>query len=94
MIAAPCVFFSGEATAWASLRFTPQRARWVAQETWHPEQRAKFERDGSYVLEVPFSDPRELMMDVLKYGADIEVLGPASLRDQVNAEIRKMAARM
>jgi len=86
--------FSGEATAWASLRFTPQRARWVAQETWHPEQRAKFERDGSYVLEVPFSDPRELMMDVLKYGADIEVLGPASLRDQVHAEIRKMAARV
>ncbi|MDQ6620845.1 MAG: WYL domain-containing protein [Pseudomonadota bacterium] len=85
--------FSGAATAWASLRFTPQRARWVAHELWHPEQRSRSEADGSYVLEVPFSDPRELMMDVLKYGADVEVLGPASLRAEVTAEIGRMAAR-
>lgn len=83
--------FSGEATAWASLRFTPSRARWVAHEIWHPEQRSKFEADGSYVLEVPYSDPRELMMDVLKYGADVEVLAPAALREQVRDEIAKMA---
>ncbi len=85
--------FSGRPTAWASLRFTPERARWVAHEVWHPAQRSKFEADGSYVLEVPFSDPRELMMDVLKYGADVQVLAPAVLRRRVQAEIRKMVAR-
>src|SRR5581483_11038959 len=85
--------FSGEAKQWASLRFTPSRARWVAHEIWHPEQRCKFEPDGSYILEVPFSDPRELMMDVLKYGADVEVLGPPSFKAQVRAEIAKMAAQ-
>ena len=86
--------FSGEATAWAALRFTAERARWVAHEIWHPAQRSKWESDGSYVLEVPFSDARELMMDVLKYGADVEVLGPPALRDRVNAEIARMAARI
>ena len=85
--------FSGQPTAWASLRFTPERARWVAQEVWHPAQRSKFDADGSYVLEVPFSDPRELMMDVLKYGADVQVLAPAVLRRRVQAEIRKMLGR-
>ncbi len=85
--------FSGVATAWASLRFSPSRARWVAHEVWHPQQRSRLEADGSYVLEVPFSDPRELMMDVLKYGADVEVLGPASLRELVASEVMKMADR-
>ncbi len=85
--------FSGEPTDWAGLRFTPERARWVAQEVWHPAQRSRLEPDGCYVLEVPFSDPRELMMDVLKYGADVEVLGPAAFRKQVQAEIRRMAAK-
>jgi predicted DNA-binding transcriptional regulator YafY len=55
----------------------------VARETWHPNQEGDFELDGYYVLNVPYSDPRELVMDVLKYGPDVEVLGPQSLRDLV-----------
>ena len=70
------------------------RARWVAAERWHPAQRGRTEGDGHYVLEVPYSDPRELTMDVLKFGADVEVLAPESLRAHVAAEIRKMAARL
>ena len=46
----------------------PERARWVAAEAWHPQQKARFEPDGSYVLELPFSDPRELAMDILRHG--------------------------
>ena len=40
--------FSGRATRTAKLRFTPSRARWVANETWHPQQKGAFEADGSY----------------------------------------------
>src|SRR5690606_33394827 len=72
--------FSGETVAWARLRFTPERARWVSAEQWHPSQRTRFEDDGSFVLEVPYSDPRELLMDVLRHGAEAEVLGPPELR--------------
>ncbi|HEX8962664.1 MAG TPA: WYL domain-containing protein [Rhodocyclaceae bacterium] len=75
--------FSGRKVEWAKLRFTPQRARWVATEQWHPRQKGKFVADGSYLLELPYSDTRELLMDVLKFGADVEVLGPAGLRKQV-----------
>ena len=72
--------FSGREVDWARLRFSPERARWVATEQWHPQQRSHFEGDGSYVLEVPYSDPRELVMDVLRHGAEAEVLAPDSLR--------------
>ena len=85
--------FGGTDVQWATLRFSPTRARWVAHEQWHPEQRGRLEADGRYVLEVPFSDPRELLMDVLKYGADVEVIGPASLAQSVSDEVRRMATR-
>ncbi|MFW2405074.1 MAG: helix-turn-helix transcriptional regulator [Gammaproteobacteria bacterium] len=79
--------FSGRRTENAVLRFSPVRARWVSRETWHSEQDGHFELDGAYLLTVPYSDPRELVMDIMKYGADVEVLAPASLRERVAAEI-------
>jgi predicted DNA-binding transcriptional regulator YafY len=79
--------FSGTVRAWAELRFTPKRARWVSAEAWHPKQEGWFEDGGSYVLRIPYADHRELMMDILKYGADCEVLGPEELRGQVAAQL-------
>jgi predicted DNA-binding transcriptional regulator YafY len=80
--------FSGRKVAWAKLRFTPERARWVSLEQWHPKQKARFEKDGSYLLEVPYSDSRELAMDILKQGAGAEVLAPAALRKEVAAQLK------
>jgi|SRR5687768_12194814 len=85
--------FGGRDVQRATLRFSPARARWVAHERWHPEQHGRLEADGTYVLDVPFADPRELMMDVLKYGAEVEVLGPPELAEAIAAEVARMAAR-
>jgi predicted DNA-binding transcriptional regulator YafY len=85
--------FSGRDVRWARLRFSPHRARWVAAEQWHPQQRARTEPDGSYVLELPYSDARELIMDILKHGAEIEVLEPPQLRQEVADALRAAAAR-
>jgi len=84
--------FSGRAAHTAVLRFSPMRARWVAREVWHPEQDGQFELDGAYVLKVPYSDPRELIMDVLKYGPDVEVLAPAALREQIRNLVSEVQA--
>ena len=75
--------FGGRKVQWATLRFTPERARYVALEEWHPKQRARWEKDGSYILEIPFSSDKELAMDILRLAPDVEVVAPASLREQV-----------
>jgi predicted DNA-binding transcriptional regulator YafY len=75
--------FSGRKVEWAKLRFTAERARWVTSEQWHPSQRGKLLPDGRYVLEIPYSDHRELVMDILKFGKDVEVLGPKALKEHV-----------
>jgi len=85
--------FSGRKTTWAKLRFTAERARWVSAEQWHPRQKGRFEADGSYVLELPFSDHRELAMDILRHGPHVEVLEPASLREAVKQQLAAALAR-
>jgi len=85
--------FTGKDVQHAKLRFTPERARWVAHEQWHPKQRGTLESDGSYTLELPYADDRELLMDILKFGAEVEVLGPASLKKRAKEEIGKMAGQ-
>ncbi|MDX1376077.1 MAG: WYL domain-containing protein [Burkholderiales bacterium] len=85
--------FAGRPVAWARLRFSPQAARWAAAQTWHPEQRARAEIDGSWTLEIPYADDRELAMDILRYGADVEVLAPPALRRRVAETLARAAAR-
>ncbi len=83
--------FSGPAEHLAELRFSPETSRWISEEIWHPDQQGAFEADGSWTLRVPFSNSRELIMDVLRYGADAEVLAPEFLRQAVTAEARRTA---
>jgi len=77
--------FAGAETETAVLRFTPASARWVADEVWHSRQVGRIEQDGSYVLELPYSREPELVMDLLRHGAGVEVLAPPSLRARVAA---------
>jgi len=75
--------FAGKPTSTAILRFTPDAAKWVGDEHWHPRQKMKIRKDGGADLRVPYSDPRELIMEIMKHGADVEVIGPAALRREV-----------
>jgi len=86
--------FSGEATQIAKLRFSIERARWVKRETWHPEQKGSFDKQGRYTLEVPYSDDRELVMDILRHVPEVEVLAPAALREKLTQRLKAYLAAM
>jgi len=83
--------FSGAIKDWAVLHFSPERARWVESECWHRDQHGEHLPDGSYRLHVPYSDERELLMDIQRHGAEVEVEAPDSLRQRVAKEVRKLA---
>lgn len=74
--------FSGAPKGWATILFSAKAARWVADEHWHSQQQGRFLPDGRYELKVPYSVPRELLMDVLHYGSDAEIVEPKALREQ------------
>jgi proteasome accessory factor C len=85
--------FAGHAAKTAVLRFTSNAAKWVADEQWHPRQSGKMLPSGEYELRVPYGNPTELIMDILKYGEDVEVMAPADLRRAVAAKLRAAAGR-
>lgn len=81
--------FSGKQVQWATLRFTPERARWVSAEQWHPEQKGHWDAQGQWVLQIPYSDARELVMDILRHTPEVEVLAPEGLRQRVLEKLRE-----
>ncbi len=62
-------------------------------ERWHAEQRSRFVDDGSYLLEIPYSQDSELVMDILHCLAEVEVLEPAALREKVVKRLKASMAR-
>ena len=74
--------FSGAPKGIATILFSAKAARWVADEHWHSKQEGRFLPDGRYQLKLPYSNAKELLMDVLRYGADAQIIEPESLRQQ------------
>ena len=84
--------FTGTAHQWAMLRFSEEAARWAAEERWHPDQIGVW-KSGAYELQIPYSDPTELIMEILRYGPEVEVLAPTSLRHSVVDRLREALAK-
>ena len=87
------IFAGGGRPRMAHLRFSEVQARWVADEVWHSHQEGAFDASGRYELKVPYTDSRELVMNILKYGAQVEVRGPEALRAEV-ADALRAASRI
>jgi predicted DNA-binding transcriptional regulator YafY len=85
--------YTGSQVQWATLWFSAEAAQWVAHEQWHPKQQLKRRKDGSLELRLPYTDPTELAMDLLRHGDQAEVLGPPALRQWVAQRLQAAALR-
>ena len=72
------------------LKFDPFMARFVGLELWHPDQRTETTEDGGLLLTIPVADLTEIMMQTLRYGHHVEVLGPPELRRRMAEELERM----
>ena len=80
--------FGGRADKEAVLVFSAERARSVADEVWHPEQKGRYLEDGRSELRVPYKDSRELRVDIMRHGPHVEVIAPKELREEVVRQLR------
>ena len=87
----------GTKVKWATLVFSADAAQWVANEEWHPQQKARWldgtPGEGRYELQVPYSDPTELAMDILRHGDSVVVTGDKALAALIRGRLRDAAAR-
>ena len=87
------IYGGGAKVSWATLVFDADAALWVANEEWHPQQKGHRLADGRYELKVPYSDPTELTMDILRHGDSVVVAGDKALAESVRARLLSAAAR-
>ncbi len=66
----------------------PKKPTWAAH-----EQRSATAGDGSYLLELQYSDERELIGDLLRFGADVKVLAPFDLRNRMKRALHEAAGQ-
>lgn len=88
------IYGGGDAKVkWATLLFTAEAAQWVANEEWHPQQKARHLADGRYELQVPYADATELVMDILRHGDSVQVTGDKTLASAIAQRLRSAAAQ-
>ena len=82
--------FAGSHAHWATLVFGAQAARWVGAEQWHPLQRGRWLDDGRYQLELPYTDPTELAMDVMRHADEVSIVADSgNLADTVRERTQR-----
>jgi predicted DNA-binding transcriptional regulator YafY len=84
--------YAGGERQWALLRFNVQAAQWASREEWHPEQQGRWLPDGRYEMRLPYVDDTELLMDVLRQGAEVQVIEPPELVAAVRSRLVAAAA--
>ena len=76
-----------------ALRFAPDVAARVGETTWHPTQRIERQDDGSLVWRATVAGSIEIRLWILSWGDEVEVLEPASLREDVAGTWRRALSR-
>jgi proteasome accessory factor B len=74
------------------LRFSPAAAPRVRESVWHHSQRLEDLPNGGCELSMHVGGIKEVRAWVLGWGADVEVLAPDALRDEVGDHARRMTA--
>jgi predicted DNA-binding transcriptional regulator YafY len=90
-------FFMDKNKKNAVIRFSGKVVREVSNIKWTAVQKTKNnpeDKSCEFKLEYPASGSRELILKVLSYGADAEVISPEELRQEWLAEISRLSAYM
>lgn len=81
--------FQGAETQLIKLKFNSFRAPWISEQVWHNDQSIEQLPSGELLLSFPACHLHEVRMKVLQFGADVEVLEPEELRNEIISEIHK-----
>lgn len=82
--------YAGADPHWVTLAFSAQAAQWVSREQWHRDQRATWQPDGRYQLELPYVDPSELAMDILRHAGEVEIVADSgTVGEAVRERLRR-----
>lgn len=84
------IWSSEEEPQLVRLRFSSDVARRVKETVWHESQQLIDQNDGCILWEGRIAEPREMLPWIRGWGADVEVLEPEWLREELEKETRQL----
>ncbi|MBI4699151.1 MAG: WYL domain-containing protein [Nitrospirae bacterium] len=82
--------YKGDPKEEVTLRFSPRMTKWVKNQIWHKGQKTRMLDNGSLELSFPVASFMEIEMEVLKYGAEVEVVSPEPFRQLIKTEAQNI----
>ncbi len=71
------------------LSFAPELAQEASQFNFHPTQKGKFEKDGSYTVTFKASGNKEIIWHIFKWGSGCKIISPKSLQKEYKAYLKE-----
>ena len=85
------VWNNPEPPAEDELVFSPRLANYITEREWHRDQSVERNEDGSVTLKFRSNQKQMVFSWVLGFASAVRVVRPDSLRDEIKAEIARMA---
>lgn len=85
------VWFSEAEPVEVVLRFHPRVASRVQESRWHRDQQVEAQPDGYLLWRARVAEVQEMLPWIRGWGADVEVLAPAELREEVVRHVSALA---
>jgi predicted DNA-binding transcriptional regulator YafY len=82
--------FVGDQVQRVRVKFRPEVRQYITETRWHSSQQITELPDGSCILQVEVSEPREVGWWALQWGMSAEVLEPESLRREMAETARRL----
>lgn len=73
------------------LEFSKQQGNYIKTFPLHESQRIVEETEDSVILEIYIHTTNDILMELLKYGSNVKVLAPISLRNKIKNSISEMS---
>ena len=73
------------------LEFSKQQGNYIKTFPLHESQRLIEETEDTFILEIHIHTTNDIIMELLKYGSDVEVLEPKSLIATMKEKVLEMA---
>jgi CRISPR-associated endonuclease/helicase Cas3 len=84
------IWYTERAPEKVVLRFSRQVAPRVRETQWHHTEQVSEQSDGSLLWQARIAEWQEMLNWIRGWGADVEVLEPEELREEVMGEVRQM----
>jgi CRISPR-associated endonuclease/helicase Cas3 len=85
------IWFTENEPVEVTLRFHAGVAKRVRETRWHPSEEVHEEKDGSLTWRARIAAAQEMLPWIRGWGAEVEVVGPQALREQILLELRRAA---